>query len=375
MNNVHDDAPVVFQTRWALSYLRGPLTRGQIETLMREKKEQRASSAKVTASAIEKADTADARPVVPPGIDELFVVPRQSPKAGERLVYRPAIFGLARVHFCKSTANVDVWETVASLSSVSNDVPEDVWSEADVMSYEDLDFESDPDGDATFGKLPSELTQSKKFTSWKTDLKNHLYRNQALKLFSCKSLKMKSEAGESEGDFRVRLKQLAVEKRDLDIEKLRKKYAPKLKSLEERIRKALQKVDQQKNQVKEQTWSTALSVGTTVLGALFGRKLASSSSVSRAATSMRSASRIAREKGDVTRAEENVESLQEQLEALEEEFTREAETLREELSADGLELTEVPIRPRKSDLSVDQVALVWTPWIVDASGIAEPAFG
>src|SRR5204862_952033 len=38
MNNVHDDHPVVFQSRWALSYLRGPLTRDQIQTLMVEKK-------------------------------------------------------------------------------------------------------------------------------------------------------------------------------------------------------------------------------------------------------------------------------------------------------------------------------------------------
>ena len=375
MNNVHDDAPVVFQTRWALSYLRGPLTRGQIETLMKEKKEQRAASGTTLVSHIEEADAAGARPVVPPGVEELFVVPRQDPDNGEKLVYRPALFGLARVHFSKSTADIDVWETVALMSSVHKDVPEDAWSEADAHTYEDLDFESEPDGDATFGSLPSELTQAKKYTSWKTDLKNHLYRNQTLKLHSCAALKMKSEAGESEGDFRVRLKQIAVEKRDLGIEKLRKKYAPKLKTLAERIRKAEQKVDEQKNQVKQQTWSTALSVGTTVLGALFGRKLASSASVSRAATSMRSASRIAREKGDVTRAEENVESLQEQLESLEEEFTHEAETLREELSEDNLELTEVPIRPRKSDLSVEQVALVWTPWIVDANGIAEPAFG
>ena len=31
MNNVHEDAPEVFETRWTLSYLRGPLTRTQIK--------------------------------------------------------------------------------------------------------------------------------------------------------------------------------------------------------------------------------------------------------------------------------------------------------------------------------------------------------
>ena len=38
MNNVHDDTPVVFQTRWTLSYLRGPLTRQQIQQLTAARK-------------------------------------------------------------------------------------------------------------------------------------------------------------------------------------------------------------------------------------------------------------------------------------------------------------------------------------------------
>jgi hypothetical protein len=39
MNNVHEDKPVVFQTRWAMSYLRGPLTREQIQTLVASRKQ------------------------------------------------------------------------------------------------------------------------------------------------------------------------------------------------------------------------------------------------------------------------------------------------------------------------------------------------
>lgn len=373
MNNVHDDEPVVFQTRWALSYLRGPLTRGQIETLMKEKKAAQPARAAAAAGRLPKDDQGGQRPVVPPGIEELFIASRRAADAGEKLVYRPAVFGLARVHFSKSTKNVDIWETVALMSAIGgDDVPTDVWEEAETVKYDELDFDSDPDGDARFASLAAELTQAKKYSSWKTKLKNHLYRSHLLKLFSCPALKMTSQAGEAEGDFRVRLKQIAAEKRDLAVEKLRKKYAPKLKTLEERIRKAEQKVDEQKTQANQQGWSTMISIGATAIGALMRGKLPSASKV---ATSMRSASRRSREKSDVTRAEENVEALEEQLEALEEEFTRETETLREELSADELELTGVPIRPRKSDLSVDQVALVWTPWIVDSSGIAEPAFG
>ena len=375
MNNVHDDAPVVFQTRWALSYLRGPLSRDQIDKLMSEKKKARLESGVAESESITAVDQPNRRPVVPPGIDDLFIVPRRDPRGDERLIYRPAVIGLARVHFVKSTEDIDRWETVTLLPVFSSDVPEDIWAEANSINYDDLEFETDPDSNARFADLPSELSRPKQYTSWKTALKNHLYRSHTLLLHECPNLDLKSQVGETVGDFRVRLKQVASEQRDLAVEKLRKKYAPKLKSLEERIRKAEQKVDEQKHQVSQQAWSTAVSVGTTDLGALFGRKLMSATSMSRAGTSMRSASKIAKERQDVSRAEENVETLQEQLVALEEEFTRETEELRERFTDDALELQELPIKPRKSDLSVEQVALAWTPWILDAVGMAQPAFG
>ncbi|MEX0819825.1 MAG: ATP-binding protein, partial [Pirellulaceae bacterium] len=375
MNNVHDDAPVVFQTRWALSYLRGPLSRDQIGLLMAAKKQAKTESGTVASESLTTGEVPGQRPVVPPGIEEVFITPRRDPRGGERLIYRPAVMGVARVHFLKSSGDIDVWETVTRMSVIGSDVPDDVWAKARSMNCDELDFETNPHADADFGELPSAMSQPKQYTSWKTSLKNHLYRSHSLVLYACPILKLKSQAGETEGEFHIRVKQAASEQRDLEVEKLRKKYAPKLKSLEERIRKAEQKVEVQKNQVTQQTWSTVASIGTTVLGALFGRKLTSATNVGRAATSMRSAGKIAHKRSDVARAEDTVETLQEQLVALEEEFTRESEKLREQLAGDALELRELPIKPRKSDLTVDQVALVWTPWILDAVGMAQPAFG
>ncbi len=52
MNNVHDERPVVFQTRWTLSYLRGPLTREQIQTLMTARKQAMGSAVHSTPGAV-----------------------------------------------------------------------------------------------------------------------------------------------------------------------------------------------------------------------------------------------------------------------------------------------------------------------------------
>jgi hypothetical protein len=59
MNNVHEDAPRVFETRWAMSYLRGPLTRDQIKTLMDGKRPPIQSGAAATAARATERDAAD----------------------------------------------------------------------------------------------------------------------------------------------------------------------------------------------------------------------------------------------------------------------------------------------------------------------------
>jgi hypothetical protein len=377
MNNVHDDAPVVFQTRWALSYLRGPLTRDQIETLMSSRKAPVAAAAgsqpppATRATAAPAAATAATRPVIPPGIEESFL--RARSPVGGRLVYRPALLGTAQLHYVDSKAGIDKWVDV-SLLSVSDSRPGQTWDDSVELEEAGNRLEPSPDAAAAFASLPSEMSQPKQYASWKTALKNHLYQHRPLPLFKCPELKLASEPDESERDFRVRVSQLAHEQRDQAIDKLRQKYAPKLAALQDRIRRAEQQVESQKSQAGQQTLQTALSFGKTVLGALFGRKLASATNVNRAASSMRSASRVARERGDVARAKESVNDLQERLAELEQGFQRETEQLKGRWQPDQLAIDAAPLRPRKSDISISTVALVWTPWHVDDAGIAQPAW-
>jgi hypothetical protein len=102
--------------------------------------------------------------------------------------------------------------------------------------------------------------------------------------------------------------------------------------------------------------------------------MSSVSNVTRAASSIRSASKIAKERTDVGRAEESVETVQQRVVELEKEFEAESEKLRVQFDESNLRIEQAPITPRKSDLSVEKIALAWTPWFVDAKGTAEPAF-
>ncbi len=244
------------------------------------------------------------------------------------------------------------------------------------MEFKDGDAALDENGLAQvrFAPLPPVAARPESYTAWKKELANYLYQNRTVKVWKHAPLKQISEVGESERDFRVRLGHLVHERRDLAVEKLRKRYAPKLGRLEERLRKAEARVGKEESQYSQQKMQTAISLGATILGALFGRKVTSGGTIGRATTSMRGVGRAAREKEDIARAQREVEVIQQKVEDLELEFKEEVAKVQEEFSPEELELEELQIRPRKGDISVGAVALKRTPWRVEPSGLAEPAF-
>jgi hypothetical protein len=385
MNNVHEDEPVVFHTRWALSYLRGPLTREQIRSLMEPRRRAVAEAAArpalgAPARAVETRRVAPAeaaaepsRPVVPPEIGERFLAVSSGRGDDERLVYRPALLGVASLHYANARANVDEWRSVALLAALEEADAHSPWDDSAELG-EAPELEEEPEAGARFATLPSRAARPASYTRWGKMLKTHLYRTRPLRLWRCPKLKALSQPGESEGDFRVRLRQLLHERRDLELEKLRKRYAPKLARLQDRIRSAEARLEREEDQYRQQKMQTVISVGATVLGALLGRKLASARSVGRATTAMRGAGRAASEREDIGRAREDLEVLQQKLGGLEVEFEKALEGVREGSEAEDLVCEEMKVLPRKSDLSVEPVVLAWTPWQVDRQGIAEPVY-
>ena len=380
MNNVHEDAPVLFHSRWALSYLRGPLTRAQIQKVMKEKKAAHTSRgdsplkrALPQGGRSTAAKKGQSRPTLPSGIEERFIPAQSLADKGETLVYRPALFGAAKLHFISAPYDLDQWEDAYLLTPLEEDTP-DPWAEAEPFSDDPGAFEKRGEDDARFGELPTSATKTKSYTTWKRLLKEHLYRSREIGICKCSKLKMISKPGMEPGQFRVELAQVARERRDLEVEKLRRRYAPKILRMEERIQRAQQKVEREKSQYTQKKMDTAISFGATLLGAIFGRKKTSIGNVGRAATTARGLGRAAKERGDIARAEESLASLRPRLRELEEEFEESVAEIQDQWDVDQLEVKERRFRPRKSDLSVSDVRLVWAPWKIDAQGIAEPLF-
>lgn len=387
MNNVHDNGPVVFRTRWALSYLRGPISRQQIEVLMSSMKTTKMASSgnSAVAGATNSGESPEkfaapqselpgqaSRPVLPPGIPEFFLPAHVQ---GEKYVYRPALLGQARVHFSDLRKGIDVWDPVTLIRLAGDSVPSDPWLDADEWDEADLHLEPQPAfPSATYRDLPTEMTQKKSFTTWGTALKNHMYRDRKMTVFTCEELGQTSKPGESEADFRVRLRQAAREERDIQVEKLRRKYATKFKTLEDKLRRAEQKIEKEKTQKSGKTLSAAVNLGTSVLGALLGRKTLSSTNISRAGSVIRSASSVASESTDIRLAEEQYTALVQERDDLTATVDAEAQQISDQLDTELMKLETLDLAPKKTDTVVDQVAILWLPYLEDAAGNVQRAF-
>lgn len=377
MNNVHEDSPVVFETRWAMSYLRGPLTRNQIQDLVQSDKNYdpaaiaQANTKSHTAARVEQAPApaVDQRQLIPDSIPQFFAEPNQHISGDARLVYRPALLATGRLHFVRASYKVDEWKEVTSLASISGgEMPNEVWENAEEIQ-ERLSLDNEPIDSAEFDSVPEDLQTSKNYKTWKKGYEEFLYRDKAAAIWKCADLKKYSEPNETLGDFKVRLEQHVSELRDDAVEKLRKKFGKKFDTLRSQIRRAEDKIDVEKEQYQQQKMASRISIGTTIMGALFGRR-----STRSAGTSMRSFTRSSKEKNDIERAEGSLEELQYKYEDLEKELNDEVAELEEKLSVDELEYEEMTLPPRKSDLSVQEFGIVWLPLKVSSSGIAEAVY-
>ena len=383
MNNVHEDHPVVFETRWAMSYLRGPLTRDQLQKITESDPNYDAEAvaeaqirpgAKAAKSANPVVAQVSQQDLVPADVEQFFVAANARASDGQRLVYRPMLIGEGRLHYVRVSYKVDKWMERRFLASVSEgDLPDEIWDNADPL-VEALEMDRRPEAGAEFAELPIDLQKAKNYKTWAKELKEFLYRKQSLTVYKCKAMKMFSEPGEELGDFKVRLDQAVSEKRDEETEKLKRKYASKFSTLRDRIRRAEDKVEVQEEQYKQSRVSGMLSVGTTLMGALFGRKTLSVGNARRAGTSMRAMGRSSKEKSDIDRAKDSLEDVMQKYEDLEDQFTQDVDELGEKLSVDNLDFEELTIPPRKSDISIEEFGVCWLPFVVDSSGIADPAY-
>ena len=402
MNNVHEDGPVTFHTRWAMSYLRGPLTRAQIKKLMDPRRPQgeaeptatnpgASETAKMdkgsvagrktaggpgatTAPEVEVADSAasTARPKLPRRVRERFLAPLVPSDEDVTLAYRPALLAKVHLHYARASYKIDLWEDFSLLVRLPERVKKSPWTDETLqVEPTDLALDKEPEAEATYLADAELLGKWANYTRWKKQCETFCYQTRPMQLYRCAELKSYSQPGESEGEFRARLRHLARERRDVEVEKLRNKYARRVARSEENISKAEARVAREEAQRGRAYTKTAWSFGSTIMEVLFGRKTRSRATARSGSRAARDASEAYKQHGDVRAAKAKLSAEKKSYRELKKRIERETKRIDAAYEPDALAVEPLVLRPRKSDIEIERIALVWLPFHVHAEGQME----
>jgi hypothetical protein len=248
------------------------------------------------------------------------------------------------------------------------------WADATAIDMAPKDLGSDPEGNAGFAPLPPAASRAKAYDGWSKDLKTFLGQSQSLNLLVSSHTGVVSAPDETERDFRIRLQTTTREQRDQAVEQLRQKYAARAAQLDEKIRRADQAVTRESEQASAQKIQTAVSFGATILGVVFGRKAISTSTIGRATTAARGVSRSVKESQDIELAKQTLAAAQQQKADLEAEIQAEVAQLGGAMDPMTETLTPYVVKPKRTDIGVQIVALAWVPAWDDGKGGCTPAW-
>jgi hypothetical protein len=372
LHDVHAGAPVVFHSRWAMSYLRGPLSRDQIKALTAADKSSAsrsqlpASSSPLTASRSplpasrspipEPRSPASPSPVLAPDIQQYFV-----PTSESHPHYTPVALGVARVTFSDAKLKINETRDVVAAAPIGDGaVPVD-WAAAEILEIAPADLETAPASGATFDPVPKSATSAKRYAAWQKAFTSWLAGSQTLQLHRHAALKLTSRGGETERDFRIRVQTAQREARDAAVEAVRRKFAEKRARLEEKLRRAEQGVSREQEQASQAKLQTGVSLAATVFGALLGRKTLSTGTLGRATTAARGMGRASKEGDDVKRAQENVDVVKKAIEEMDALIAEETAGIAARFDADASAIDSVAVAPKRGQVLVQFVALGWLP--------------
>ncbi len=392
LHNVHADTPLIFQTRWAMSYLRGPLTRAQIRQLMAGRSADQPPSTPLTGTGLAPAQpapiaptpaaaaatpSASTPPSLPAAIPQVYLPARKGAAAAVReiesraggsavstavdvqsrtLLYVPAILGLGRVHFVDQQRNVNEQQDFALLTQPPDAAGTLAWERAQPLELEARELLDRPEPEATFDALPDSINEVSEFTALKKELADHLYRSSSITLLYSPPLKAYSLPNESERDFQARLQHTAREQRDQEVDKIEDRYDQRLQTLKDRLRRAEAAQAQKEAEARSRQQETLVSVGESVVGMFLGRR--STRAVSSAMSHQR---QVAAARMRAEEKAETVEGLKQEIQGLERELQEEVSGVRERWDRALEKREQVAVTPRRTDIQVDLFALAWAP--------------
>ncbi len=305
-----------------------------------------------------------ARPVVPADVKEVFLA--ATPGTGATDL--PArIATTVRLHYVQARAGLDAWRSMALVAPLDDDGTP-LWAEA--REAADLAGGSDPLDGAAFAEPAAAALRARSYADAQKSLKAHVYQHGTIEVLWSADLKLTSNPGESEGDFRARLAHALHEHRDQEVESCAKSTRPNCA-----VRKTSCAAPRSGSSASSRSTRSASSTPSyRSAPRCWARSSAAAASAARAGTAARSAGRVFSEKGDVERAGESLELLTQRRDELAREIETEVAALQATLDPAAVTFERISVAPRKSDIAIGDVLLAWEPWRQGADGFPQPAW-
>lgn len=381
LHNVHEDRPVVFQTRWAMSFLSGPMTRPQIRKLMEPVKSGNQSTGTRQLSSV-PGGTSNAAPatstlpdqspesavpigfsakppVLDPSIRQLFlpaIAPAPDPQA--QLVCEPALIGIAAVAFSDRKRAINETKPFVIACMESGTAGQISWDNGETLSIREDELTETPDPRSAGFGMPSEsFVDARQIKAAAQSLANWLYQTSRFQLTVHTGTDLFRHGDESERDFLIRLQQAAREKRDQEVDALERKYAPQLEKIQEKIRREQRELARDEEEHQSRKTSELVGLGTTVLGFFLGRK--STAGINSALNRRRMTSNA---KAEMEESQETIEELSAQQLVLEEEMKSAVAEISAKWEHPETSLVTEELAPRRTDITVQLVCLGWLPF-------------
>ena len=387
-HNVHEGQPKLLHTRWAMSYLRGPLTRSQIKLLMAEKKK---TSRSQSTKQVEGMGTGDGRNTLksaspggvvstnPPSLDSsidtkfLGVWKSESEAKSElgtnenlKIQYKPQILASGKVRFYDAKREIDQVREVAVLSAAPDDFGRSNWESATQLNDWERMLMSKPDHpqsvSISYTDIPDTLNTSKEFTAVEKDYSDYLYQNMKLGIHEHSDLKISQNSGETDEAFMMRCQHAAREIRDEEMDDLQDKYEPKFDRIKDRIRREEHDMDQAKSELSHRRTAEIMGVAETIFSVFVKRRSRSMSAASSKSRMRKKASnKLAESKDDLL-------ELQDDHKALESELRSKLEEIQSKWDNVQAAIVTKVITPRRTDVKVDAIIFTWHPYWSSSSG-------
>ncbi len=375
LKRASQDKVEVITTRWAMSYLRGPLTREQISSLKPgtapepdpapapSPPSDPAAVAPVPSTAADATpatlddDETPVAPTIAAGVPVRFLDPGASWTGefgvvpGSRL--RGAVMARVTLRYDDAKAGIrNDQEYECVLFPIAERVDPASWRAVD---YDDRDLVMDPPPGAVYQLLPSVTSTKTWWNALERELADHLARNQTLKISANPALKLYSRVDETPEDFAARCQAAAADQADRAVAALKSKYEKKLATVQRRLDTANTAVDRTRQAQSATYQDAAMDTVGSMLGGIFGGRRSRTSVTSTANKAMAARSKVAA-------AESKANDVAAEMAGLEQELADEIMTLSEQANETAAQISQVDITLAKSDVKVIAFSLVWFPF-------------